>query len=221
MSNSIKYYKNGSEEEFVFITYDSNEKNLKVYFKGKMIHHSVDGVNEYKGLTVDYEDQQISIQKSGKALRIFVNSEEYYPDVFQKEPVSLNGISIIFYIMFGFSFFGTIIEVASASPYMSTEAFMLILGIDGFLTIIYGVTGFCISKRIYWFYFIGTGFFTLTSLFTLLTIVTGIFPLNLVSILALLIRFTMLVIVWLRVKDVIAAMNSKKPNQEHLILDQH
>jgi len=217
MATSIHYVSPVDAESTILVTKNNNWTNIKVYANGKLLHASEKGQELRLGTTLDVDAIGKIELELKKNLRISVNGTPY--EMITKEAEEKVGnVSAIFWILTAFSTIAFILMLLFSSGLPLYNDFIILMAEQLFATLIYGTTAILLSKKVYWFYFIGASVYTFYSILTLLDIEYQMSTFG--SIVAFIIRFFLLVMVLRIAPTIIKQMRTQKPTEDNTVLDQ-
>ncbi|MDG1331613.1 MAG: hypothetical protein P8P74_04740 [Crocinitomicaceae bacterium] len=212
-------------ESSLFVTHESNYRNLKVYSSGEQLVHLSEAKLLQDGHTVQNEDLgEVDLRLSNKnVLEIRVNGLLCAPE----NPISINednlmGLSTLFRIIAVISSIGMAIQFyALLRIGLNVADIILVLFFSILCTIAYFLAAIFTKKGKVWAYFVGTGTFLLmTLIYTFNVLTSGLFEsLVIVYSVFLLLRLSVVGILLYYLKSVIRIMNAPKNSENQDILD--
>lgn len=216
MNHTHKFHSLADPDLFLFITREDNWSAAKVYFKGSLIYETqnIHPLLEGLKLTIDGLGVVVmKLQSAAGALEVDVDGKPFIEDQASKKKVDVSGLVQLFYIISAWSLISTFMLSLIFSAALTQTPFAILMFVDLFIGLLYGVTALLISKRVYWFYFIGAGIFALFTLVDLLDISTLL--LSAFGIIRLLVRLVFLVFIIVKMKEILAAMRQSKETQKN------
>ncbi len=216
MASSITYTSPVDPDSTVLITKENNWTNIKVYANGGLQYSDPNGEALKSGTTIEVDGfGKIDLYLKSD-IEVTVNGTPY--DMVSKDAEDkVTNVSAIFWVLTGFSTLGFILMLLLSSNYFIGEAFIFFMGLQLFVTLIYGTTAILLSRGIYWFYFVGAGFYTFFSALTLIDLelqFSGFIPIA-----TFLIRFILLAMVLRIIPTILKQIRKGKPKNQ-AILDQ-
>jgi len=220
MNHTHKFHSSADPELFLFITREANWSAAKVYFKGSLIYETKNIHPLLEGLTLTIDGLgvvEMKLQNAAGLLEVDVDGKPFLEDKESKKKMDVSGLVQLFYIVSAWSLVSTFLWSLIFSDVLTETPIAILFVVDLSIGLIYGLTAVLISKRVYWFYFVGAGIFTLLTLVDLLDISSLL--LSIFGIIRLLVRLMFLVFILLKMKDILAAMRQSKETT-NLELDQ-
>ena len=218
-SYSRKYINASNDNLFVFITWESGYRNLKVYHQGNVVASTDTPREIMSGIKAEIDEfgsLEVTFTKD-KPMRLHVeiDGERYYVAEESKkmEAEFLGSIATIFWVLFGFGAIGSFILIYQAWVFIGIPRVLLTVAIDVGVVAIYGVTAFLIARRVTWIYFVGTsvfGILTLTSLWTSINAGNGF------NMFFVFIRIVILIMILRHFRKVVNLKPEKVPNADVL-----
>ncbi len=167
-SFSYKYTNINDTENPLFLTWESGYKNLKVYFKGKIMKEIATPQELLNGVVFDSgELRNVSVQlmkEKPMVVVVKVNDIEYKPDNKIVGRGELMGLIQIFGVLFALGTIGSILEIKSLPSYIDNITLTVVIIIDAIIVLSYGFTAMMLSREKAWSYFIGGSVYILSSL---------------------------------------------------------
>lgn len=211
MNRTHKFHSSADQELFLYITRETDWSASKIYFKGNLVHETQSIHPMLEGIQLTIEGLgvvDVKLPNIKADLEIDVDGKPFVEDRDSKKKIDVSGLVQLFYIIAGFSIVSTFLWALFLSSRFPETSILPILIIDLSFGLLYGATAVLISKRVYWFYFVGAGVFTFFTLIDLLDISTIL--LTVFGIIRLLVRLTFLVFIILKMKGILTAMSDSK-----------
>jgi len=219
MATNLKFQSPVDPDSIVLVSKDADWKNIKIYAGGSLQYQSEDGAELRSGQRVSVKGLGTLQLQLTTELEVRLENIQYRLVKTDNED-NVNIVSNIFWALLGFSGLGL------ASAFFPTEdipreTLRLIIGVELFVMLVFGVTAFLLSKKIYWSYFIGTGVFVLLVIYKLIH-----FELNIAKLretIDLVVQLVLMIVVILKLPYILKSMKSiqsENINQKHQILDQ-
>lgn len=211
-------------EESLVLTWDAGYKNVEVYDGDRLVYKSDTPAVFMKGVTIqDEELGEIKISFTTTRplqLELKVRGKSYKPNKDGKQSVDLSGVISIFWIMTAFTAIVVIYLVLMyANYFIPRDSVLIIASIIGVIMLIYLATAILMLRKLYWAYFIGTGYMTVSTLYYLWIsiVIPDMYALMFMSI----IRLTMLAYLYISMRKVLYAMRfGTEKSRSESILDE-
>lgn len=220
MPTSLKFQSPVDDEKIILVTKESNWTNIKVYANGKMQYQASNSDELKKGVQLELEGLGTLDLILKSDLNVSVNGTSYealQTDVEEK----VSNVSTIFWVLCAFSAIGFgFLFMLWTDPFVDRTVIQILLGLQIFAIVIYGITAILLRRGIYWFYFVGAGVFTLFTAMEFLDM--DLIMSNAGVMVRVIIRLVLLGLV-LRILPLILKRirNSNESSNDDIILDQH
>jgi len=172
MATSVKMVSTVTPEKSVLITHETGWNNAKVYIGGKVVRTFSDVKELKEGISEEIEgfgSIKFKLHPTTLTPTIYLNGEKYTREKKQREqPKGITGLYVVFGILafFNLLFFGLATLRYFESGWDTMRSFSLVIIIIGSVfMLVYFLTIIFLARGVYFFYFLGTGFFTLSTLY--------------------------------------------------------
>lgn len=218
MATSLEFKSPVDPDSTVLVNKEQYWTNIKVYAKGGMHYQASNSDELRQGVEIEVEGLGSLNLILKSELEVTVNGTPYHAqqkDVEEK----VSGVSAIFWVLTGFSAVGLLFLVM-LSEMLETEFFQILIGMQIFAIVVYGLTAILLRRGIYWFYFVGSATFLLFTALSALDLLFDNF--NLGTFIAFGIRIVLLVLVLRILPTILKRMrNSGTSESDEIVLDQH
>lgn len=158
-------------DKSIFITHEAGWNNTRLYIHGKVIKEFSSGSELKDGANFYLEDfgsVEMKLNSATFSLSLTVDDKPFEEEKTALQiSESMNGpigifaiLAIINFFVFAFALLGSMDPFESSNKY----DFVMLLT-SGFYTLTYSLTLIFTIRKVYFFYFIGTALYTLTSLY--------------------------------------------------------
>lgn len=156
-----------NDDNYVFIMFQTNWKEAKFYYKGKLVLSNNDVEKLQEGITFDIPNlgrAEFKLNRKKHEPTLYVNDEIFLSETkISPSENSVTGVVILF-CFFAFSnFLPFALNIANYEKSTNKTIDMVFLFSLGFFIIIYTLCAILLYSRKYLFYFIGTVLFNVSS----------------------------------------------------------
>ncbi len=219
MSTSIKLISPTNSEKFIFITYEAGWNNTKVYAEGKIVQSFRDASALKNGVVFNIEQQgevKLKLNPTTLGLTAFLDGEKLVREKRKKElDKNALGVITVFSIIALANLMHAFIGFSQQDEYRDPDPSLVAVPVC--LFILYLACAILYGYRIYFFYFIGTAVYLLTTIEqVLLAIEVDLMAVWLIYILP---RFILIALLASYTRRVLILMNASKKADPDEVLD--
>ena len=218
MATSTHYTSKADPENVIIVSKEKDWSNIKVYAKGK-VQFQADQPNELRtGKTIEVDGLGTLQLYLASELEVRVNGTRYEASK-SESTEKVTNVSVIFWLLTGFSALG-LLFIFMASEFLPEQLILFLGGIQLFAVLVYAATAILLRLKIFWFYFVGAGTFTVFTLLELRNIDSILF--NGITLVTFLIRVVFLILILRILPTILKRMrDSTSEQKDDVILDQH
>jgi len=219
MTKSTKYI-SPYDEKKILVTNESGWRSVKVYAEGKTLFKSESPSNLRDGVKTEVDGVGTLELKLNKTLDVTLNGVIYKPQIVEKETEKVNNVSVIFWVLTGFSALGLAFMLMLGYNYLHSDLMKILVGLQIFTVLVYSATAILMKRGFYWFYYVGASVFTFFTVLEIIDIETKLQ--SAFALVIFIIRIVLLVLMLRIIPNIIRLMAASKSGDEleNSVLDQ-
>lgn len=223
---SKKYSLPHEPTKFIFLTWETGYKNLKIYSDGRLITT----VSQPSVFTEGFyfKDEELGTIKlkfttsRPLSLEVKVDGQTYYHEKARGDKEGFAGLVTTFWILFGFSILGICFAYAtifSQLNSLNSSIIYIALAIDLIILTIYAATAIYLNKRLGWAYFLGVTTFLITTSIYGINAANSFYGWSVGTIFIMVVRTSILIFMFTYFKNALIAVKNSGGDQRDELLD--